>query len=241
MLKNNKRYEMKKMFIIGMLLLPSLVFADEKFEYELKVLGSEYGTASLYFDGNKGYGQIKANQKWASVWNVDNRIASQVDETGYPIKTQFTYNFDKYKGAYDIDHGKSRVRVLKERNGVKKRKSFVIKQRMHDMISWLAEVRTAVIENPDKPLSFKVFSGAKVYDVHCQPQPKELLHTPIGAKTAKPYLITVTRPSIYKREMRVWFNTTKNFEPLKLVGKFKVGHGEANIVSLKSNEKGEQQ
>ena len=53
---------MKKLFIIGMLLLPSLALADEKFEYALKVMGTEYGTATLYFDGNKSYGDIKANE-----------------------------------------------------------------------------------------------------------------------------------------------------------------------------------
>ena len=97
-----------------------------------------------------------------------------------------------------------------------------------------------MIDTPDKTMTFDVFSGAKVYKVHCQPQPVELLYTPLGPKTSKPYFITVTRGNIYKREMRVWFNTTKNFEPLKLVGKFKMGNGEANIVSLKSNEKGEE-
>jgi hypothetical protein len=107
------------------------------------------------------------------------------------------------------------------------------------MISWLAQVRAAVRENPDVPITFKVFSGTRVYDVKCQPQEIEKLQTPIGEKTAKPYHITVTRTrsSLYKREMRVWFNTTSNFEPLRLVGKFKVGHAEAIITSLKSNYK----
>lgn len=232
---------MKKLFIIGMLLLPSLALADEKFEYALKVMGSEYGTASLYFDGKKAYGDIKANKKWSSVFNVQNKIASLVDESGHPVKTEFTYKFNKSEGFFSIDYGKSRVRVLRERNGIKRKRSLVTKTRMHDIISWLAEVRQAVVESPDKPLTFQVFSGSKVYKVHCEPQPKELLQTPLGPKTSKPYFVTVTRGSVYKREMRVWFNTTKNFEPLRLIGKFKMGHGEANIVSLKSNEKGEKE
>ena len=75
---------MKKLFIIGMLLLPSLVLANEKLEYELKVLGSEYGYASLYFTDTKAYGEIKANKKWSSVYNVNNQIATMVNEKGYP-------------------------------------------------------------------------------------------------------------------------------------------------------------
>lgn len=230
---------MKKIFIISILLLPSLALADEKFEYALKVMGAEYGTASLYFDGKRAYGDIKANEKWSSVFNVQNKIASVVDEQGYPVKTEFTYKFNESEGLFSIDYGKSRVRVLKEKGEKKRKRSFVTKVRMHDMVSWLAEVRQAVLDSPDKSLTFQVFSGSKVYKVHCQPQPQELLQTPIGAKTSKPYFVTVTRGNVYKREMRIWFNTTKNFEPLRLVGKFKMGHGEANIVSLKSNEKGE--
>lgn len=233
---------MKKMFIVSMMLLPTLAFADEKFEYALKVMGADYGTATLYFDNNRSYGDIKANEKWASVFNVQNKIASEVDTSGFPKKTQFTYRFNESHGMYDIDYGVNRVRIRKERNGAKSVRTLTTGKgnQMHDIISWLAEVRRAVSKSPEKPMTFKVFSGARVYNVHCQPQPVELLNTPLGAKTSKPYFVTVTRGKVYKREMRIWFNTTKNFEPLRLVGKFKMGLGEANIISLKSNEVGEE-
>jgi hypothetical protein len=234
-----ERVRMKKLFIIGMLLLPSLVLANEKLEYELKVLGSEYGHASLYFTDTKAYGEIKANKKWSSVYNVNNQIATMVNEKGYPTHTEFTYKFNKSQGHYKIDFEKERVSVSKHTKGITRKRFYKSKTSTHDMISWLAQVRVAVRENPDVPIAFKVFSGARVYDVKCQPQEIEKLQTPIGEKTAKPYRITVTRTrsSLYKREMRIWFNTTSNFEPLRLVGKFKVGHAEAIITSLKSNDK----
>ena len=100
---------MKKLFIIGMLLLPSLVLANEKLEYELKVLGSEYGYASLYFDGSRAYGEIKANKKWSSVYNISNRIATVVNEGGYPTHTEFTYKFNKSQGHYKIDFENDKI------------------------------------------------------------------------------------------------------------------------------------
>lgn len=237
-----EKVRMKKLFIIGMLLLPSLVLANEKLEYELKVLGSEYGYASLYFDGSRAYGEIKANKKWSSVYNISNRIATVVNEGGYPTHTEFTYKFNKSQGHYKIDFENDQISVSKHTKGTTRKRFYKPKVDIHDMISWLAQVRIAVRENPDVPIVFKVFNGAKTYSVNCQPQKIEKLQTPIGEKTTKPYRITVTRSgdSTYKREMRVWFNTTSNFEPLRLVGRFKVGYAEAIITSLKSNDKEEE-
>lgn len=237
-----EKVRMKKLFIIGMLLLPSLALANEKLEYELKVLGSEYGHASLYFDESKTYGEIKANKKWSSVYNVSNRIATVVNEEGYPTHTEFTYKFNKSQGHYKIDFEGDKISVSKHAKGIIRKRLYKPKMNMHDMISWLAQVRIAVRESPDVSVTFEVFSGTKIYNVNCQPQEIEKLQTPIGEKTTKPYRITVTRSgdSTYKREMRVWFNTTSNFEPLRLIGKFRMGHAEAIITSLKSNDKEEE-
>ena len=219
--------------VFTFLTLASSVFASERLDYQLKVMGTEYGNASLYFTGDKAYGDIKSNEKWSSVFNVNNRMASQLSKSGYPARTEYDYEFNTTKGFYNIDYGTSRVRVARERNGKKKNRSFVPKRRLHDMVTWVAAVREAAEKNPNTIVETYVFSGAKVYKVVCHPQKPVDLQTQIGVKRSIPYTVEVTRGDKYKRELKVWFNAGGHFEPLRLMGKFKAGYAEAYIVSIK--------
>lgn len=215
------------------LALTCSAYAGEKLDYQLKVMGTEYGTASLYYNGSKAYGDIKSNEKWSSVFNVNNRMASQISKAGYPSRTEYDYEFSDSKGFYNIDYGTSRVRIAKNRNGKKRNRTFVPKRRLHDMITWVGAIREAAEKKPGKKIVSYVFSGARVYKVVCRPHKTVNLQTQIGTKRSIPYTVIITRPGNYKRELKVWFNAEGRFEPLRLVGKFAAGHAEASIISIK--------
>jgi len=215
-------------------LCSSSALAAEKLEYEVKMLGTEFGSATLYINGADTYGHLKTNEKWSSVHFINNRIASRTWRDGFPRHTQIEYRVkDKHK-KYAITFGRKQIRSSRTSNkGPNRRSSFKPKQRMHDVISWLAKVRTMVVHGFNAPLSFKVFSGVRSYDVECTPLKVETISTPLGMKVAKPYNITITRSKDYKRKFKVWFDTARGHTPLRLVGKFKLGNAEVLIKSIK--------
>jgi len=217
--------------LLGLLSSPGV--AAERFEYDVKLMGAEFGTAILYINGADTYGQLKSNEKWSSVHFINNRVASQAWENGYPKHTQIEYKYKKKHKKYAINFTKKRIHGARSVKGKPTRRiSFTPKEQMHDIISWLGKVRAKVLAENTEPFSLKVFSGVKSYDVRCRPLDTQTIQTPLGQKTAKLYEIVVTRPAKFKKTLRVWFDTV-NATPLKLVGKFKIGYGEVIINSIK--------
>ena len=214
--------------------LSTTTFAAERFEYDVKLMGAEFGSATLYINGTDIYGHLQSNEKWSSIHFVNNRIASRTSTEGLPKHTQIEYKYRDKERKYSINFDKNRIHGQRSTRGKPtKRISFVPKQPMHDIVSWLGKVRENVQVENTKPFSLKVFSGVKGYDVHCQPLDVQTIQTPLGPKVAKPYDILVTRPTKFKRQIRVWFDTAEGTTPLKLVGKFKIGYGEVIINSVK--------
>lgn len=230
--------------LILMSLFSSVAVAQEKLEYNLKVLDSDYGTATLYTNGNKLFGEIRANEKWSSIFNVHNTIASELDKQGTPKLTEFSYKFTKSEGRYKISFGNKRIKVSgsKNKDSLMRTKAYLKGDKpMHDALSWVGGIRRKLKsgEGVGFPLTFKVFSGSKFYNVSCEPLPQQVLVTGLGEKMTQPYLVKVTRKNKFKREMTVWFNLdskTNSFEPLRVQGKFKLGLAEANIISISSRE-----
>ena len=228
------------------ILLISLVFsfdasAYEKLTYNLKVMGADFGTATVYVNGNKVLAGMKSNDKWASVYSVDNKIASVVGAAGTPKRTEYTYNVAGKSGHRDITFERRKIKV----DGKRKRTFKTMGKPIHDPITWMMRVRRQLARGVGVgELTFKVFSGAKFYNVSCKPLPQQVVQTALGQKLAQPYVVRVTRLNAwnnYQREMTMWFNLeskTESFEPLKVVGKFKLGQAEANLVTIET--KGEQ-
>ena len=204
----------------------------EKLNYKIKVLNSEFARASLYSSGNKVYGEIKTNDKWESVFPVDNKIASLLNESFFPIETELSFCERKKSSLYEISFAKRKIEVTKKSGNKETKRVRRAPLQTHDLTSWLFQVRKNVKANPDQLMSFKVFSGNKTYDVNLVPLPTETLVTPLGSKMAKPYKVVVTRPIRYKREMKMWFDTSGSFAPLKATGKSKVGWFEVMIESI---------
>jgi hypothetical protein len=225
----------KFLLVISLLFgfLSSTALAAEKFEYDVKLMGAEFGTATLYINGTDTYGHLQSNEKWSSIHFINNRIASQTWQDGYPKHTQIEYKYKKKHKRYAINFSKKRIHGARSVKGkATKRISFTPRERMHDIISWLGVVRAKVLTEDNEPFSLKVFSGVKSYDVQCRPLGIQTVQTPLGQKTAKLYEIVVTRPTKFKKKLRVWFDTV-NATPLKLIGKFKIGYGEVIINSIK--------
>jgi phospholipid transport system substrate-binding protein len=218
--------------LFGLLSSPSM--ATEKFEYDVKLMGAEFGSATLYINGADVYGELQSNEKWSSIHFVNNRVASRTSEDGFPKHTQIEYKYKQKHKKYAINFSKNKIHGTQSAKGkATKRISFSPRQPMHDIISWLGKVRENVPSGSTERFSFKVFSGVKRYDVHCEPLDLQTIETPLGPKVAKPYDVVVTRPTKFKRQFRVWFDTAAGATPLRLVGKFKIGHGEVIISSVK--------
>lgn len=220
-----------------LILLISLVFsasahANEKLTYSLKVMGADFGTATVYTGSQKILAGMKANEKWASIYNVDNKIASVTNLRGAPRKTEYTYSVNGKAGHREITFGNQKIRVKKSKGN----RVYKSGKSVHDPITWLMRVRTKLSEGAVGELTFDVFSGARFYTVLCYPLPVQTINTALGEKLTQPYLVKVTRKGGgFKREMTMWFNLdskTASFEPLRAVGKFKLGHAEANLVSI---------
>jgi len=210
----------------------------EKLNYTIKVMNAGFAKASLYSSGNKVYGEIKTNEKWNSVFPMDNKIASLLNDSFFPIETELSFRQRKHSSSYEISFVKNSIEVIKRSGNKETKKLRRAALQTHDLTSWLFQVRENVKTDPDKLMSFKVFSGNKTYDVNLVPLPIESLTTPLGDKTAKPYNVVVTRPIRYRREMKMWFDTSGSFAPLKAAGKGKVGSFEVMIESIeKRSEK----
>ena len=223
-----------------LILLISLVFsstalAHEILEYKLTVMGADFGTATIYTNGDKVLAGMKANEKWASIYNVDNKIASVVGAGGIPKQTEYTYDVNGKSGHREITFQREKIKVKGKRNRIYKSGKPV-----HDPITWLMRVRKKLSDGAVGTLSFKVFSGARFYNVSCYPMPIQTITTALGERLTQPYVVKVTRAGgKFKREMTMWFNLdskTASFEPLKVVGRFKLGTGEANLISIKTKE-----
>jgi hypothetical protein len=59
----------KFLLVISLLFgfLSSTALAAEKFEYDVKLMGAEFGTATLYINGTDTYGHLQSNEKWSSI------------------------------------------------------------------------------------------------------------------------------------------------------------------------------
>ena len=226
----------KTLVLLVALLLSASATAGERLEYNLQVMGADYGTATMQIDGQKVFATMKANQKWASIYNVDNSIASVLRSSGVPKRTEYAYKVADKEGRRDIFFGARNIRVKG-----KKVRNHKTSKPTHDPISWMLRVRQKLSEGKGTTtLTFKVFSGARFYNVSCYPLPVQSINTALGEKLTQPYHVKVTRRGgDFKREMTMWFNLeskTNSFEPLRVTGKFKLGSAEANLVSVKTRE-----
>ena len=228
---------MKTMSVIttSLVLLAASAAAEdqgEKLNYTIKVMNSDFAKASLYSSGNKVFGELKTNERWGAVFPMDNKIASLLSESYFPIETELSLCQRKKSSLYEISYTSGRIDVIKTSRGRETRRTRKSQSRNHDLTSWLFQVRHNVKNNPDKLMTFKVFSGNKIYDVNLVPLPEENIMTPLGMKTAKPYNIVVTRPIRFRQEMKMWFDTTGTFAPLRATGKAKIGGFEIMIESI---------
>ena len=228
---------MKTMSMIttSLILLTASADADdhgEKLNYTVHVMKSDFAKATLYSSGDKIYGEIKTNEKWKSIFPMDNKIASRLDSSSFPIETELSFCQRKKLSLYDIKFMEGAIRVVKSKNGRETRKTRKTNSKAHDLASWLYYVREIVKKEPDTLASFKVFSGNKTYDVNLVPLPEEILKTPLGEKVAKPYKVVVTRPVRYKKEMKIWFESSGTHTPLRITGKAKLGSFEIMISSI---------
>ena len=213
--------------------LSSTALAAEKFEYDIKLMGAEFGSATLYINDTSIYGELQSNEKWSSIHFVNNRIASRTSEDGFPKHTQIEYKYRQKHKKYAINFSEKRIHGARSVKGERTRRiSSSPNERMHDIISWMGKVREKVQSNQPEAFSMKVFSGVKSYDMRCQPLETQTIQTPLGQKSAKLYEIVVTRPGKFKKTFRVWFDAT-DATPLKLVSQFKLGYGEVIINSIK--------
>lgn len=218
----------------SLLLLAATAEADstaEKLSYTIKILGSDFAAATLYSTGNSVYGEIRTSPKWDSIFLMDNRIATRLDEQLFPIATELELCSKKKKSLYEIEFTDRTINVVKTHKGRVKKISKRV-GRVHDLTSWLYQVRRKINESPDVLFSYKVFTGNKTYDVNLIPLPEVSIDTPLGPKLAKPYKITISRPIRYKREMTIWFEVGNSHIPLKAEGKTKFGGFEAMIQKI---------
>lgn len=228
---------MKTMSMIttSLILLTASADADdhgEKLNYTVRVMKSDFAKATLYSSDDKIYGEIKTNEKWKSIFPMDNKIASRLDSSSFPMETELSFCQRKKLSLYDIKFMEGAIRVVKSKNGRETTKTRKTNSKTHDLASWLYYVRGIVKKEPDTLVSFKVFSGNKTYDVNLIPLPQETLKTPLGEKVAKPYKIVVTRPVRYKKEMKIWFESSGVHTPLRITGKAKLGSFEIMINSI---------
>ena len=228
----------KLLFTISLLfgLISTTTLAAERFEYDVKLMGTKFGSATLYINGTDVYGHLQSNEKWSSIHFVNNRVASRTSDDGFPKHTQIEYKYKKKHKKYAINFSEKRIHGARSVKGKRtQRISFSPNERMHDIISWLGKVREKVQSDQPEGFSMKVFSGVKSYDMRCQPLETQTIQTPLGQKTARLYEIVVTRPTKFKKTFRVWFDAT-DATPLKLVSQFKLGYGEVIINSIKRNK-----
>ena len=207
---------------------------DERLNYTVKILGSSFAKATMYSSDKKIFGEIKTNKKWDAIFLMDNKIASVVDEQFFPVETELQLCTKKKNQSYEIAFGEKMIKVLKDINGTKYKKVKKCKQKTHDLMSWIYNIRNKVGDN--KITSFKVFSGNKLYDVNVNPLPEEEILTPLGAKKAVPYQVVVTRPLKFRQEITMWFGTQGNHIPLKAVGTAKLGKFEIMIETIEKRE-----
>ncbi len=212
----------------------------EKLNYTVKVLNAEFAHATLVSKDSKVYGEIKTNEKWSSVFLMDNKIASKLNEQSFPIETELVLCSKRKSSAYDIKFNDKQLNVVKSSGGRETRKSKRLSTRTHDLTSWLYHARKELSTAPDTLMSFKLFSGNKTYDVNLVPLPEETISTPIGSKVSKPYTIIVTRPIRYKKKMKIWFELDESFTPLRITGSAKLGKFEIMIDSIEQSTCGEE-
>jgi len=210
----------------------------EKLSYIVKIMGSKFAKASLYSSGNRVYGEIKTNPKWDSIFLMDNRIASELNDQLFPVETELELCSKKRKSLYEIQFTNESINVLKtQKSKVKKITKRI--GRVHDLTSWLYQVRSKIKEEPDALFSYKVFSGNKTYDVNLVPLPEDLVQTPFGTRKAKPYRVVISRPIRYKKEMTIWFGVDGSHVPLKAIGATKFGSFEIMIQTIEQKELGD--
>ena len=224
----------------SLLLLAATAEADdtaEKLSYTVKIMGADFATALLYSTGDSVYGEIRTSPKWDSVFLMDNRIATRLDKQLFPVTTELELCSKKKKSLYEIEFTDRTINVVKTHKGRVKKISKRV-GRVHDLTSWLYQVRSKISENPDVLFSYKVFTGNKTYDINLAPLAEVSIDTPLGPKLAKPYKVTISRPIRYKREMIIWFEVGNSCVPLKATGKTKFGGFEVMIQRVE--QKGEQ-
>ena len=81
-------------------------------------MGADYGTATMQIDGQKVFATMKANQKWASIYNVDNSIASVLRSSGVPKRTEYAYKVADKEGRRDIFFGARTSGSRARRSGI---------------------------------------------------------------------------------------------------------------------------
>lgn len=222
-----------KLFSAAMLvcfsLLCSNAVASESLEYSIKIAGINFGTATLFKSKDKFYGELKTNERWGTMYSVDNKMASWVGPNKTPKRTEIDYNVRNRKSKYNFLYNTSgKVSVTRWRPH-KKPVTYVTKTRagVHDFLSMMNVMRAKA---GNDVCSFSIITGKKVYDVNFTKRGEEETVTGVGAKQSIVYDVSITRPGNFKQDMRVWFGKDNPSTPLKLAGTTKLGNFEVSLT-----------
>ena len=113
----------------SLVLLAATAEAGEKLNYSVRVMKSDFAKASLYTSGKKIYGEIKTNEKWGSVFPMDNKIATMLNDEYFPIETELEFCTRRMTSLYEIIFSGNTIRVTKKKNGVETKKTRKAKTR----------------------------------------------------------------------------------------------------------------
>lgn len=226
------------MLVGGLVLLfSSLASGAEKLEYQIKVLNVDFGNATLYASEERLYGEMKTNDKWGSLYAVDNKMATWLSPEDLPKKTEIVYRKPSKVIKFEFFFTAMNNVKVKFSKPHKNPKSYVKKTKgeVYDFLTMLAVMRKRVGTDAD---AFSVITGRKIYDVVFTKQKDQSVNTLLGTREATVYDVVVTRPGNFRQEMRVWFEKNPDATPLKLAGKTKLGTFDVSILkrSLNTNQ-----